>query len=387
MRWHFPSIPYSPGVRWVTHAALWLGYGYYLHFIFSNWHEGPVVTWGFAGVNLLAAIVGFYFFSVVVLPRWLLRRRWLLTVFGLAAIYYTWALLAYGWFSWLVHAGLVSKNMHGYVHRVLDKGLWTGVFAWHGVSIGLYDFAAMVMPPLAVRFVQFLLVSANRSLRLERENLDLEVNFLKAQVNPHFLFNTLNNLYTLVVKQDERAPLMVQHLTDLMHYTVYESNAPLAPLTQEIAFLDAYLELERLRYGRKVCISYQQRGEVEGLSLTPLLFFPFVENAFKHGIDSSLDASWVEISLVVQGQQLHFTVRNSYSPGAPSRAVGGVGLANVRQRLALHYAPSDYTLVIDQTADTYAVALTLRLTPIAGAPATEAAPGPVFVPTPGLSPA
>lgn len=323
----------------------------------------------------------------MVLPRWLLGRRWLLTGLGLAAIYYTWALLSYGWFSWLAQAGLVSKNMHGYVHRILDQGLWTGVFSWHGISIGLYDFSFAVVPPLLVRFVQFLLVSANRSLRLERENLDLEVNFLKAQLNPHFLFNTLNNLYTLVVKQDERAPAIVQHLTDLMHYTVYESNAPLAPLTQEVAFLAAYLELERLRYGRKVRIGYAQRGELAGLSLTPLLFFPFVENAFKHGIDSSLDAAWVDIALAVQGRQLHFSVRNSYSPAAPQRAVGGVGLANVRKRLALHYAPADYTLTIQQGAATYAVALTLQLTPLAGAPAANVVAAPAFYPAAGLSPA
>jgi len=380
-------VTYSPGVRKAVHTALWLGYLYYLHSVFLNWHEGPLVTWGFAGVNWLAAALGFYFFSGVVLPRWLLGRRWLLTGLGLAAIYYTWALLSYGWFSWLAHAGLVSKNMHGYVHRILDKGLWTGVFSWHGISIGLYDFSFAVMPPLLVRFVQFLLVSANRSLRLERENLDLEVNFLKAQLNPHFLFNTLNNLYTLVVKQDERAPAIVQHLTDLMHYTVYELNAPLAPLTQEITFLAAYLELERLRYGRKVRIGYAQRGELAGLSLTPLLFFPFVENAFKHGIDSSLDAAWVDIALTVQGRQLHFSVRNSYSPAAPPRAVGGVGLANVRKRLALHYAPADYELTIQQDAATYAVALTLQLTPLVGAPAAQVAATPAVYPAAGLYPA
>ena len=381
------SVTYSPGVRKAVHTALWLAYLYYLHSVFVNWHEGPLVTWGFVGVNWLAAVLGFYFFSGVVLPRWLLGRRWLLTGLGLAAIYYTWALLSYGWFSWLNQAGLVSKNMHGYVHRILDKGLWTGVVSWHGISIGLYDFSFAVMPPLVVRFVQFLLVSANRSLRLERENLDLEVNFLKAQLNPHFLFNTLNNLYTLVVKQDERAPVIVQHLTDLMHYRVYESNAPLAPLTQEVDFLTAYLELERLRYGPKVRIDYHQTGDLAGLNLTPLLLFPFVENAFKHGIDSSLDASWVAISLAMQGQQLHFMVRNSYSPAAPRPEVGGVGLANVRKRLALHYAPTDYALITQQDAATYTVLLTLHLTSLGAAPITAAAPAPTFTLRPGFSPA
>ena len=380
----FPAS-YSPSVRPAVHLALWLGYLYYLHFIFLEWHEGPFVTWGFAGVDALAAVLGFYFFSGVVLPRWLLRRRWLLTGLGLVAIYYTWALLSYGWFSWLAQAGLVSKSMHRYVHRILDQGLWTGVFAWHGISIGLYDFGMAVMPALVVGFVQFLLMSANRSLRLERENLDLEVNFLKAQLNPHFLFNTLNNLYTLVVKQDARAPAIVQHLTDLLHYTVYESNAPLAPLAQEVAFLAAYLELERLRYGRQVRIGYQQRGELADLCLTPLLLFPFVENAFKHGIDSSLDAAWVDIALTVQGQELRFAVRNSYSPAAPARAVGGVGLANVRQRLALHYAPADYDLTIEQGTDTYEIILTLHLTPGHPAPGVVATPAASSIT--GLSPA
>ncbi|MGI4821572.1 MAG: sensor histidine kinase [Janthinobacterium lividum] len=363
----------SPVGRVAVPLVLWglyITYHYLntIRFLGEDGLNTPLLQWGFTLKEALAAVLGYYFFSWVVLPRWLLRRRWLLTVAGLVAIYYTWALLSYGLFVVADHYGAIHRvGTNNYFYRILDKGLWTGVFAWHGVSIGLVDFSFAVMPPLMVRFVQFLLVSANRSLRLQRENLNLEINFLKAQVNPHFLFNTLNNLYTLVVKQDERAPVMVQHLTDLMHYTVYESTAPLAPLSQEIAFIEAYLELERLRYGKKVRINYELTGDLTSLSLTPLLFFPFVENAFKHGIDSSLDASWVEIVLAVRGQWLHFSVRNSYSPGAPQREVGGVGLANVRKRLALHYPATDYTLDIRQNAAEYEVLLTLYLTPTAPA--------------------
>jgi len=103
----------------------------------------------------------------------------------------------------------------------------------------------------------------------------------------------------------------------------------------------------------------------------PLLFFPFVENAFKHGVDSSLDASWVEIELAERGGWLHFAVHNSYSPGAARRAVGGVGIANVRQRLALHYAPADYALAIAQTTEAFELTLRLRLAP-ATAPLSSA---------------
>ena len=351
---------YSPGVRVAVHVGLWGLFALYEHSVYAlNFTGGPLL-WGFTLKDTLAAIVGFYFFSGVVLPRFVLRQRWLLTALGVAVIYYAWALISYAFYFAADYYGLVARP-YSYVYRILDKGLWTGVFGWYGVSIGLFDFSLTVMLPLLVRFVQFLLVSANRSLRLERENLNLEVNFLKAQVNPHFLFNTLNNLYTMVVKQDERAPIIVQHLTELLHYTVYESDAPLMPLAREVEFLAAYLALERLRYGRNVRIRYQQTGPVAGRRLAPLLLFPFVENAFKHGVDSSLEASWVEINLTVVADQLHFAVSNSVSPAAARREVGGVGLANVRQRLALHYPPADYQLRIQPADGTYAVRLTLRL--------------------------
>jgi two-component system LytT family sensor kinase len=381
---HAQRLRASPVGRVAVPLVLWGLFITYHYLNISRFLSGdnlntPFMRWGFTLKETLAAMLGYYFFSWVVLPRWLLQRRWLLTVAGLIAIYYSWALLAYAFFTVADHYGAIHRvGTNNYFYRILDKGLWTGVFAWYGVSIGLNDFCGVVMPPLVVRFVQFLLVSANRSLRLQRENLNLEISFLKAQVNPHFLFNTLNNLYTLVVKQDARAPLIVQHLTDLMHYTVYESNAPLAPLTQEITFLTAYLELERLRYGPKVRIDYRQTGELASHRLTPLLLFPFIENAFKHGIDSSLEASWVEIELAVRGPRLHFCVGNSYSLQVPRREVGGVGLANVHKRLALHYAPTDYELTITQDAATYTVTLTLLLT-------CDAASQPPHLPIPAYS--
>jgi hypothetical protein len=341
------------------------------YFVFSNWQEKPIVTWGFVLKDTIATICSYYFFSEVLLPRFLLRRRWLLTVLGIVAIYYFWATLCYVCFAVFDRYGLVSENSYGYMHRFLDGSLWEGIFSWRSVSMGLNDFSVTVIPPILVRFIRFLLSSGNQSLRLQRENLNLEVNFLKAQVNPHFLFNTLNNIYTMVVKQDERAPDMVEHLSHLMHYTVYESDAALVPLGQEVSFLESYLELERLRYGQKVSITHHKApGLPAHYRLTPLLFFPFVENAFKHGVDSSLDATWVTITLAEHEGWLQFEVSNSQAPAAPKREFGGVGIANVRKRLALHYPAQDYQLHIESTTDTYRVTLRLRLHP----PATGAAP-------------
>lgn len=263
---------YTPRVRVAVHAGLWGLFALYEHSVYvAGFRVNSLAHWLFALKDTLAAMVGFYFFSGVVLPQLLLRRRWALTALGVVAIYYAWALISYTAFALVAHYGLVPKG-YGYVHRILDQGLWQGVFAWYGVSIGLFDFSIIVVPPLLARFVQFLLVSSNRSLRLQRESLRLEIHLLRAQVNPHFLFNTLNNLYTLVVKQDARAPAIVQHLTHLMHYTVYESNAPLMPLAQETAFLEAYLELERLRYAPKCALATSPPPPLPRASWCPFCF-------------------------------------------------------------------------------------------------------------------
>ncbi len=379
----------TPASRVGRHLFWWTLFVGFEYLVFSQWQQQPVVTWGFVLKDTVAAVASYYFFSLVLLPRFLLRRRWLLTALGMGAIYYFWALLCYVCFTLFDHYNLISKDAYEYMHRFLDGSLWEGVFSWRSVSMGLSDFAVTIVPPILLRFIQFLLASSNQSLRLQRENLTLEVSFLKAQVNPHFLFNTLNNIYTMVVKQDERAPDMVAHLSHLMHYTVYESDAALVPLSQEVGFLEAYLELERLRYGQKVTISYHKADLPHDYRLTPLLFFPFVENAFKHGVDSSLDASWVAIKLTAEAEQLHFEVSNSLAPAAPSRAFGGVGIANVRKRLALHYPAQDYQLTIQAAPDTYRVTLTLRLQPPAPAgsptappPLAEAAP-PQVIPLAG----
>ncbi|WP_187632118.1 sensor histidine kinase [Hymenobacter lutimineralis] len=359
----------TPGGRLLRHAAWWLLFVGFEYYVFRSFGQPPVVTWAFVLKDTVATIGSYYFFAEVLLPRILLRRRWLLTALGLVAIYYFWALCSYACYALLDRAGLISADLYSYAHRFLDGSLWAGVFSWRSVSMGLNDFAVTVVPPILLRFLRFVLHSSNHSLRLERENLHLEVNFLKAQVNPHFLFNTLNNLYMMVVKQDKRAPDMVQHLTQLLHYTVFESEAALVPLAREVEFLEAYLQLERLRYGQKVRIDYQQTGQLAAYRVTPLLFFPFVENAFKHGVDSSLDASWVAISLTAAEGWLHLEVRNSYSPQAPRREVGGVGIANVQKRLALHYLPQDYQLHLVQDPDThtYHVVLALRLASAAAA--------------------
>lgn len=197
---------------------------------------------------------------------------------------------------------------------------------------------------------------------LEAQNLASELNFLRSQVNPHFLFNTLNSLYALTLKKSDDAPETVLKLSGMMRYMLYESNAQLVPLTAEVDYLRNYLALERLRHGEHADVRLDVDGEIDGQRIAPMMFIPFVENAFKHGMAKVLGEGFVHIVLLVEGEEVRFHLENAKPPvnleddGRP----GGIGLINVQRRLELLY-PEAYELHTLETEDTYSVDLYLDL--------------------------
>lgn len=190
--------------------------------------------------------------------------------------------------------------------------------------------------------------------RLERERLNSEVSFLRSQVNPHFLFNTLNNIYFLTQRHPEQAPDAVLRLSELMRYMLYESNGPRVPLTTEIKQLRNFVALQRMRIRREDFVKLEIEGDPAGVELAPLLLIPFVENAFKHG-GGKQDAG-IDIRLKVGTEDLLFSVRNGFHVRETPDAVGGVGLNNVQRRLELLY-PGKYTLEMQQEADIFSIQL------------------------------
>lgn len=200
---------------------------------------------------------------------------------------------------------------------------------------------------------------------LETQNMQSELRFLKSQINPHFLFNTLNSLYALTLKKSDLAPEIVLKLSEMMRYMLYECNEKRVLLSKEINYLQHYIDLERIRQGKQAQITFEVSGDVQDLSIAPLLFIPFLENSFKHGIQSTLSqGGYVRIAMRIKGKQLHFHVENS-KPGTlpardPNRPSGGIGLVNVHRRLNLLY-PNRYDLKIDDTPHSYAVELILEL--------------------------
>lgn len=199
---------------------------------------------------------------------------------------------------------------------------------------------------------------------LETQNMQSELRFLKSQINPHFLFNTLNNLYALTLKKSDLAPEIVLKLSEMMRYMLYECNEKRVLLSKEVQYLQNYLDLEKLRQGKNVEITLEVSGALADQKIAPLMFIPFVENSFKHGLNNQISQGFVRIRLLVESKAIWLDVENSKAEMMafkdPSRPSGGIGLVNVRRRLDLVY-PNRYRLSIDDNPKTYCVHLEISL--------------------------
>lgn len=197
------------------------------------------------------------------------------------------------------------------------------------------------------------------------QSMQSELRFLKSQINPHFLFNTLNNLYALTLKKSDKAPEIVLKLSEIMRYMLYECNERRVLLSKEIQYIHNYLDLERLRQPKEADIRFVTEGHISDQMVAPLLFVPFLENSFKHGLNHHVQGGgFVRLRLRVSGEDLEFFIENSKAAESVPRQnhprSGGIGLANVRQRLQLLY-PENHTLSVQDEPHRYAVTLYLKM--------------------------
>jgi LytS/YehU family sensor histidine kinase len=207
---------------------------------------------------------------------------------------------------------------------------------------------------------KFWRVEMFQKLQFAQEKTQAELALLKAQLHPHFLFNTLNNLYTLILRESDRAPDMLRRLTGILNYVLNECHADQVPLEREIAFCRDYIDLEKERYGDRLDIDVMFSGDLENKFITPMLFQPFIENAFKHGASEQVGQVWIDIRLTALDNQLEFIVTNSAAPADRAPASGGIGIANIHRRLQLLY-PDRYRFVREQQEGMYSIALTIEL--------------------------
>jgi hypothetical protein len=330
----------------LLHTAFWVVYISFIINHITSYQAGPVIHWGrvflasLISVSYLLVLSYLNYFYLV--PAFLLRKKtgayillFLASFVAIAVLRIGAETLAFGQ-SWeaqnLARTQIIIQSTISDMFIVLFIGLLRFAFDW----------------------VEF---DAHRR-QLETEKLNAELKFLKAQVNPHFLFNTLNNLYYLSTIKSDTAPLVISKLSEVMRYMIYDSNHEQIELAKEIEYMQHYIGLERLRLRDGVPLEFEVTGKTD-MPISPLILITFLENAFKHGISNSDDQSWIRAQLEVDDTRLVYRIANSKVKTVVYPADGeGIGLKNVKRRLDLSY-PGKHQLNIDDREDSYSVTLTI----------------------------
>jgi len=230
-----------------------------------------------------------------------------------------------------------------------------------GAILGQYILQIYVTPLffIILKYAKDAFVTKRKYERIQAEKIITELNFLKSQVHPHFLFNTLNNIYVLALKKDNRTSSTVRKLGDMMEYMVDSSDRNLVPIRKEVELIQNYIDLEKLRYGDRLLLQFDYNEEDLDYKIAPLMLLSFVENAFKHGVSGDLENPTVKITLKSSEEYMTFNIYNTKSSIAQRDEKSykqGIGVSNVKRQLDLIYE-KDYNLEIIEETYTYEVRL------------------------------
>lgn len=379
----------------LLHSFIWAGVWYSIRYfaIPSLTKDNAEVVRHASVAVFLQSLFIFYVVGYFAFPRFLYKRKFLLLVIALLGLFQLIYLTNYLEFQYLITISDSRQPGHPlYVSRV-----WVQYMSVRPLTACLTDFLMAylnyswsfyyVTPLLAVKTTIDLVRTRTRNLVLERdrfklesENLNLttqrlslqrdylvlEVNFLRSQISPHFLFNTLNAVYNRIVDADELAAELIAKIADLMQYTLYLANREQVSIVDEARYIKNYIDLERARFGEDVDIRFEYNAETDDVQIAPLLLISFVENAFKHGVSLSEDNPFVHVSLTVTNNRLIFSSKNSIIKEDPTpesdettEKNGGIGLENTSKRLLQLY-PERHQLRIQSLDDAFWVELIIE---------------------------
>lgn len=201
--------------------------------------------------------------------------------------------------------------------------------------------------------------SLEKQKMLTREKLESELKFLRAQMNPHFLFNTLNNIYALARKRSEDTPEVVMRLSKILRFMLYESRKSNIPISEELRLIQDYIELERIRYNERLTIRFDKSIDTGAQPIAPLILLPFVDNAFKHGASETRFNSYIDIVVILEEGNLVFSVENLKGEESEGEIKENIGLSNVRRQLELMYP--EHELVIENGRSVFRILLKINL--------------------------
>jgi two-component system LytT family sensor kinase len=345
------TINYRP---LVGHLLFWVAFILY-QAISYGWEDtdqlsfrlAPQIIWVIVPVTILLTYLNLY----ILMPVYYYRQRYVPYALSAIVLISAGGLIA----RLLTHEFIIPwERIHDPVrYRMENRNFW--------IPVRIFRLSIQLCPVIALAMLLKLMRNAflqEKNLRkIEHEKFSVEMGFLKAQINPHFFFNTLNSLYALTLKGSDQASKIVLRLSGLMRYMLYDAGQDKVLLKDEINYLEDYLDIEKMRLAGRLDLSFQSSGEISGKMISPLLLLPFVENAFKHGVEENV--GWITIDLKVTADHLFFKVENSFIAASP-RDNTGLGLANVKRRLDLIY-PGNHTLKIVQHDSIFEAILNLDL--------------------------
>jgi sensor histidine kinase YesM len=338
-----------PLLRILQHLAFWvLSFILFLQ-LFKTGARPEKVDYVYTALFQLSLLPPVYINIELLLPKWGKRKKILLYVFSLAII-----IILFSWINYKFFAEWSAKLLPNY--------FFISYFTFK--EIIFFFTAYIIITSLLKLSKSWFWVSEleKELLEKEKQKTEVELKALKAQINPHFFFNTLNSIYSMALHKDERLPNTVLQLSGLMRYFLYESKDNFIPLEKELAVVNNYIALQKIRSDGQLTIEVKSSGEINGQQIAPLLLITFLENAFKHGAKGNTERSFIRINTEIEKDQLSFSVENSKGIIDEIKAgeQGGLGLENIKRQLELLY-PGKHRLTIKNMKDNFAVQLQLDL--------------------------
>lgn len=350
-------MPFSKKIA--LHLSFWIAC---ILLLTSSYSPGlPTYDIALTAVLMVVPVHIFYFYSVAywAIPRYLYSRKYIKLALAFLACFLAAALLFR-----ILEITIIVPYLFDILSEQDKSFTWAkheGTF-WQQLSNPEYMINAFEQSNLVVwiliSFRFFTMWHERRQVALQAE-----LNFLKGQIHPHFLFNTLNNLYALTLSQSADAPKTVLGLSNILRYMLYECNSESVPLKRDVEILQSYVSLEKIRYKGRLDLNFDVNGLIQSQRIAPLLMLPLIENAFKHGTSEILDEAWINIDLNISGNNLKFKISNSKpetKPGSTETHFGNIGLSNVRKRLELLY-PGAYSLQVLEEEELFVAILELSL--------------------------
>jgi hypothetical protein len=347
----------KPSYRFGRHFLFWLvcwafmGFIYGFLYIATIRYSNLALSFIESLLFLPQHMVLSYGIIYLILPRYILQNRY-------------WAGLA-GIIGFILIAALMSPLTQVLFIMPLREAMnapFKPASLFHSFMGGLRGSMTVAGFAVAIKLVKIWYFKKVENEILENEKLKAELQILRAQVQPHFIFNTLNSIYSLALKKSAQTPEAILKLSELMRYMFDDCKGTAIPLKKEIQSLHNYIELGKTRFRERLDIAVNISGDFENKKIAPLLFLPFLENSFKYGTVELLDHAWINLGLTVKENTLKFKLVNGKSPihGDPRLISTGVGLTNVKKRLIMLY-PKAHELRITEDAETFVVHLSIQL--------------------------